>query len=66
MKIPSREELERNKVHLEWLNIHGEWKRFDSFYDFATAVRYGTNRYLSTGTAHRIVNKKGRIIELFD
>ena len=66
MKIPSREKLERNKVHLEWLNIHGEWKRLDSFYDFATAVRYGTNRYLSTGTAHRIVDKKGRIIELFD
>ena len=45
MKIPSREELERNKVHLKWLNIHGEWERLDSFYDFATAVRYVTNRY---------------------
>jgi|TARA_B100000242_G_scaffold58377_1_gene34845 hypothetical protein len=66
MKIPSREELERNKVHLEWLDIHGNWIRFDTFYDFATAVKHGTNRYLSTGTAHRIVDNKGRIIELFD
>ena len=66
MKIPSREELERNKVHLEWLSINGNWIRFDSFYDFATAVKHGTNRYLSTGTAHRIVDNKGRIIELFD
>jgi len=39
MKITSREELERNKVHLEWFNIHGQWKRFDSFYDFVTAAR---------------------------
>ena len=66
MKIPSREELERNKVHLEWLDIHGNSIIFDTFYDFATAVKHGTNRYLSTGTAHRIVDNEGRIIELFD
>ena len=66
MKITSREELERNKVHLEWFNIHGQWKRFDSFYDFAAAVKHSTKRYFSTGTAHRIVDNKVRIIESFD
>ena len=54
MKIPSREELERNKVHLEWLNIHGEWKRFDSFYDLATARKLG---YKSTKTIYRLLNR---------
>ena len=66
MKIPSREDLERNKGHLEWLNIYGHWIRFDSFYDFAAAVKHSTKRYFSTGTAHRIVDNKVRIIESFD
>ena len=64
--IPSKKELHTNKVHLEWLNIHGEWVRYDTFYDLYTAINYGKNRYLSTGTAHRLINEKNQIIELFD
>ena len=64
--IPSKKELHTNKVHLEWLNIHGEWVLYDTFYDLYKAINYGKNRYLSTRTAHRLINEKNQIIELFD
>ena len=64
--IPSKEKLHKNKVHLEWLNIHGEWVRQDTFYDLYKAINYGKNRFLSTRTAHRLINEKNQIIELFD
>ena len=66
MKIPSWQELEESKVHLEFINVDGEWKRIDTFYDTAKAIKYGENLFRSTGTVHRLVNDKNQIIELFD
>ena len=66
MKIPDKEFFEKNKVHLEMLNIEGEWKRLDTFYDYSTAINYGVNKYFATHTAHRLVNNEGKILELFD
>ena len=36
------------------------------FYDYATAVNYGFNKFFATHTAHRLTNNEGRIVELFD
>ena len=66
MKIPNKEFLEKNKVHLEMLDVNGTWKRIDTFYDYATAVNYGVNKFFATHTAHRLTNNKGGIVELFD
>ncbi len=66
MKVPSKEFLEKNKVHLEVLDVNGEWKRIDTFYDYATAVNHGVNGFFATHTAHRLINNNGRIMELFD
>ena len=43
-----------------------KWKRLDTFYDYSTAINHGVNKYFATHTAHRLVNKEGKIIELFD
>ena len=64
--IPSKKELHTNKVHLEWLNIHGEWVRYDTFYDLYKAINYGKNRYFLQRSAHRLINEKNKIVELFD
>ena len=66
MKIPDKEFLEKNKVHLEMLDVNGTWKRINTFYDYATAVNYGVNKFFVTHTAHRLTNNEGRIVELFD
>ena len=66
MKIPDKEFLEKNKVHLEMLDVNGNWKRIDTFYDYATAVNYGVNKFFATHTAYRLTNNEGRIVELFD
>tara|TARA_B100000700_G_scaffold93220_1_gene105260 strand:+ start:64 stop:264 length:201 start_codon:yes stop_codon:yes gene_type:complete len=66
MNVPSRDELEKSKVHLEFINVDGEWKRINTFYDIAKAIKYGENLFSSTGTVHRLVDNKNRIIELFD
>ena len=66
MNIPSKNELEASKVHLEFINVHGEWKRIDTFYDIYKAIQYGENLFTSTGTVHRLVNDQNQIIELFD
>ena len=66
MKIPEKEFLEKNKVHLEMLDVNGTWKRIDTFYDYAVAVNHGVNKFFSTHTAHRLTNNEGQIVELFD
>ena len=66
MKIPDKEFLEKNKVHLELLDVNGIWKRIDTFYDYATAVNYGFNKFFATQTAYILTNNVGRIVELFD
>ena len=66
MKVPDKEFFEKNKVHLEMLTINGEWKRLDTFYDYSTAINHGVNKYFATHTAHRLVDKEGKILELFD
>ena len=66
MNVPSRDELEKSKVHLEFITVDGEWERIDTFYDIAKAINYGENLFSSTGTVHRLVNDNNQIIELFD
>ncbi len=52
MNIPDKEFLENNKVHLEILNVNGKWIRVDTFYDYATAVNHGINKFFATHTLH--------------
>ena len=66
MKIPDKEFFEKNKVHLEMLDVNGNWKKIDTFYDYATAVNYGVNKFFATHTAQRLTNDDGYIVELFD
>ena len=48
MKVPDKEFFEKNQVHLEMLDVNGIWKRIDTFYDYATAVNHGVNKFFST------------------
>ena len=66
MKVPDKEFFEENKVHFAMLTIKGKWKRLDTVYDYSTAINHGVNKYFATHTAHRLVNKEGKILELFD
>ena len=66
MKVPDKDYFEKNKVHLEMLDANGIWKSIDTFFDYATAVNYGVNKFFVTHTAHRLTNNEGRIVELFD
>ena len=66
MKVPDKDFFEKNKVHLEMLDVNGIWKKIDTFYDYSTAVNHGVNKFFATHTAHRLTNNEGRIVELFD
>ena len=33
---------------------------------FSTAINRGVNKFFATHTAYRLVNKEGKILELFD
>ena len=68
MKVPSKEDLYKNQFHTEYLNINGEWKRFDTFtfYEFDRAVNFVIKRFLNTETHHRIIDNDGRVIVLLD
>ena len=66
MKVPNKDYFEKNKVHLDMLDANVIWKRIDTFYDYATAVNYGVNKFFATHTAHRLTSNEGRIVELFD
>tara|TARA_B100000700_G_scaffold136914_1_gene152878 strand:- start:901 stop:1101 length:201 start_codon:yes stop_codon:yes gene_type:complete len=66
MNTPSKEELEKSKVHLERINRDGEWERLDTFHDLQKALNYGENLFRSTSTVHRLLNDNNQIIELFD
>ena len=48
------------------LTIKGQWKVLDTVYDYATAINHGVNKFFATHTAHRFVDKEGKILELFD
>ena len=61
MKVPDKDYFEKNKVHLDMLDANGIWKRIDTFYDYATAVNYGVNKFFATHTAHRLPNNEGHI-----
>ncbi len=68
MKVPSKEELYKNQFHIEFLNIHGDWKRLDTFtfYEFDRAVNVVINRFLKTETHQRLIDKDGQVIVLLD
>ena len=63
--VPSQEELDNLKVHVEFYSVKGEWVRTDTLYDYDSAYRICFNATDGGGTAYKIVNDKGEILELF-
>ena len=63
--VPSQNELDKLKVHVEYYSAIGEWVRVHTFYSYDSAWNHCFNSTDGSGTVYRIINDQGQILELF-
>ena len=54
------------KVHIEWIDQHHRWHRFQTKHHEADAYRTAKSRAERTNTRHRIVDDDGQLIDLVE
>ena len=54
------------KVHIEWIDQHHRWHRFQTKHHEADAYRTAKSRAERTNTRHRIVDNDGKLIDLVE
>ena len=53
-------------IQIEWQDQNGNWKHFQTKQNQADAYRVAQNRAQSTGKRHRLVDDKGRLLDLLE
>lgn len=60
------DDINKMIIHIEYQDMNGCWKHFQTLHHQATAFKTARRRAHSTGKRHRLVSDDGRLLDLID